>query len=367
VTKLADSHSGAAEARDARTAEQVLIASTPLDGRELPAKVVIAPWGRVRSGNGTFVIDEDAARAALEAFRAHGTDLPIDYEHQSLGGAYASPSGQAPAAGWIRNLQAVPPTQADGGQAGLLADVEWTEAARARLAAREYRYLSPVVIVRTSDRRVVAVHSVALTNKPAIVGMKPIVNRQVANGGEPSAELAADDAPAEPNANMGQDTSTEATALADLRARLDVEEDAEEITVLRSAVDRIDALSEELARQRAAEKVASAMRAGTLTGAQREWAMALAMKDPAAFDAWAASAPPVVATGRTNPPSERGEPGGATRTTIIAQARRTYKQQDRTNRATCSLRAWVNDSLRERGLERLSNEEMRTLGMADSF
>ncbi|MGB9626589.1 MAG: phage protease, partial [Phycisphaerae bacterium] len=138
--------------------------------------------------------------------------MPIDYEHQTLGGGYASPTGQAPAAGWIKRLFVVRPVgiacrgdeategrsdEAKGqlgdekdsgtptpsfslggrGGAGLYAEVEWTEPARAQLAARQYRYLSPVAIVRKSDRRLVALHSAALTNKPAIVGMRAIVNR----------------------------------------------------------------------------------------------------------------------------------------------------------------------------------------------
>ena len=138
---------------------------------------MIAPWGQVESANGRFVVDAESARLVLEAFDAQGIDVPIDYEHQSLGGVYASPTGQAPAAGWIRALKAADPTEADEAGAGLFAAVEWTDAAREKLTAREYRYLSPVVLVRKSDRRVVALHSAALTNKPAIVGMKPIVNR----------------------------------------------------------------------------------------------------------------------------------------------------------------------------------------------
>ena len=364
MTKIADAQNGACEECDAQPNEQVLIASTPLEGRESPSMVLIAPWGEVRSGNGTFVVDEDAGQAALKAFRAHGTDLPIDYEHQSLGGAYASPNGQAPAAGWIRELAVVQPVQADGGEPGLFAQVEWTEAARARLSAREYRYLSPVVIVRTSDRRVVAVHSVALTNKPAIVGMKPIVNREpIANRIEPDGGQTVPDAAdgacaqaVEDNASSGGDLMSR------LRGRLDLDEEADEAdeaAVLGAAVERIDALCEELARLKADRKVAEAMQAGVLSGAQREWAMALAMKDPNAFDAWAASAPPVIATGRTDPPGENGEAMRGRRVTVINKARCEYEQQDRTNRAVCSQRAWINQALREHGLGRLTEEEVR--------
>lgn len=54
--------------------------------------------------------------------------------------------------------------------------VEWTEKAKSFLPNKEYRYLSPVVLVRNSDEKVTQLHSVALTNTSAISGMKPIIN-----------------------------------------------------------------------------------------------------------------------------------------------------------------------------------------------
>ena len=120
----------------------------------------------------------DSAALAVAAFEEHGPALPIDYEHQTLGGSYAAPDGQAPAAGWIKAMIAEPGS-------GLWAEIEWTEQAIQRLERKEYRYLSPVAIVRKVDRKLVAIHSAALTNKPAIVGMRPIVNRA-----EPDADLA---------------------------------------------------------------------------------------------------------------------------------------------------------------------------------
>ncbi|MCI8380160.1 MAG: hypothetical protein HFH72_16965, partial [Lachnospiraceae bacterium] len=59
---------------------------------------------------------------------------------------------------------------------GIFARVEWTKRAKDYLQNREYRYLSPVVMVRKKDRKASQIHSVALTNTPAINGMMPIVN-----------------------------------------------------------------------------------------------------------------------------------------------------------------------------------------------
>jgi hypothetical protein len=141
----------------------------------LPRRVLLVPWGEVHSTNGDFICDTESAAKAIQAFEGQGVDLPIDYEHQSMGGAYAAPDGTARAAGWIKKIEGV-------FAEGIVGFVEWTDRAKELIAGREYRYLSPVVLVRKSDRKVVALHSVALTNKPAIAGMKAIVNRAVAGG-----------------------------------------------------------------------------------------------------------------------------------------------------------------------------------------
>ncbi len=252
--------------------ERTTLPATAIGGDPVPDRVLIAPWGRVKSTRGEFVVDEESAREAREAFHAHGTDLPIDYEHQTLGGAYSSPSGQAPAAGWIKDIASEPGV-------GLFALVHWTDDARRHLGGGQYRYLSPVAIVRKTDRKLVAIHSVALTNKPAIVGMQPIVNR----------------------AEGGHGSDHEAALLA-LRARLDLDVAVPAPQIIAAACDRIAQL-EEAARQRdAAARVDVAFQAGKITDAQRSWATELALRDARLFDQWLATAPVVVMPGRTEPP-----------------------------------------------------------------
>jgi len=317
--------------------EQMEIQSLALGGSAAPSRVLIAPWGEVSSANGTFVMDEESARLVIEALAAHGTDIPIDYEHQSLGGVYASPTGQAPAAGWIRALRAVAPAD-NGREAGLFADVEWTEPARAKLLSREYRYLSPVVIVRKRDRRVVALHSAALTNKPAIAGMKPLVNRD----------------PAGPVAD-GDQATERATAAVNgavemLRLRLGLEAGGELEAVLLAADDRLASLMAEAAEREAREKVMAAVQTGKLTEAQREWATSLALKDPAAFEEWAGSAPVVVTLGRTEAPTSSGGAKDGDRAAVIASARAAFRSEPALALLT-SESAWVRDALREAGLD----------------
>jgi phage I-like protein len=313
--------------------ERVLIQSALPEEQTPPSRVLVAPWGEVRSLNGEFVIDEEAARAVVESFRSHGTDIPIDYEHQSLGGQYASPTGLAPAAGWIRGLQVVSSAQADE-QAGLFAEVEWTEEARRRLAAKEYRYLSPVVLVRKSDRRAVALHSVALTNKPAIVGMKPLINRE--------------DGSPEDESNL-RDAGADVLEVVDvLRCRLGLPQGSGARDVLIAAEARLISLVAESVGRAADDKVDAAMKAGKLAPAQREWATSLAMKDPQAFDDWLATAPVVVKPGRINSPT-----GDSTesqrRAAVIASARATFRAESALSLITTEA-AWVQDALREAGL-----------------
>ena len=280
---------------------------------EAPTRILLSPWGEVRSSTGSFVMDDAAASAVIAAFEAHGTDVPIDYEHQTLGGAYSSPTGQAPAAGWIKRIFAVRPQDAaQGERPGLWAEVEWTAESARQLVARQYRYLSPVALVRKSDRRVVALHSAALTNKPAIVGMAPVV------ASEPPVEA--------------------------MRRMLALDESATEDLVLVTAVQRLTALEEGAAQQRAGQRVAEAMAAGKLTPAQRDWAMALALRDPSEFDRWEAAAPAVVVVGKTQPPSRPSTSPGQRAVEIAARA------EWEANRAflgsLCTQEAYVADALR---------------------
>jgi phage I-like protein len=356
VTQVAEKEPKSGPPEGGPSEERLVIGSASLEGDQAPRSVLIAPWGEVRSASGTFVVDEEGAELVIAAFAAQGTDIPIDYEHQSLGGTYASPSGQAPAAGWIRGLRAVRPEEAGDGEAGLFADVEWTAPGREKLAAREYRYLSPVVLVRKSDRRVVALHSAALTNKPAIVGMKPIVNRAgIVTEGTGREEASATQTNAREASGAREDRGVEARTVSageavevlQLRLRLPSGCGVEEVLV--AAERRLAELEREATEAEANRKVSAAAAAGKLTAGQRDWAFQLALKDPASFEAWAATAPPVVPLGRTEGPA-RVACGGRDRAAVTAAARASY-QADETLKLLTSEQAWIAEALREAGIE----------------
>lgn len=129
-----------------------------------PETISVLPIGHVVSSKGEFDVDEESYREMKAQIAKRGVDLVVDYEHQTLKGC------EAPAAGWVKELKL------EDGQ--IKAVVEWTERGAEYLKNREYRYLSPVVSVRKSDNKAMGLHSLALTNTPAIEGMTPIVNSE---------------------------------------------------------------------------------------------------------------------------------------------------------------------------------------------
>lgn len=129
-----------------------------------PEIISVLPLGHVISDKGEFDVDEESFRVMKAQVTQRGVDLVIDYEHQTLKGV------QAPAAGWIKELMLK--------NSQIQARVEWTPTAKKYLQNKEYRYLSPVITVRKSDSKATGLHSLALTNTPAIEGMAPLVNSQ---------------------------------------------------------------------------------------------------------------------------------------------------------------------------------------------
>lgn len=130
--------------------------------RGVPNEIKILPVGMVKSQKGNFYVDKESYALMKEDMESHGVDIVIDYEHQTLKDC------QAPASGWIKKLEYT--TDA------IVAKVEWTPRAKQYLSDKEYRYLSPVVLTRREDKKAVKLHSLALTNTPAIDSMFPIIN-----------------------------------------------------------------------------------------------------------------------------------------------------------------------------------------------
>lgn len=281
---------------------------------ELPRRVQLLPKGWVRSQAGDFLADEEAMALIVQAWASRQVDVVIDYEHQSLG------EGLAPAAGWIRDLSV--------GEDGLYAEVEWTPKAAEMIRAREYRYLSPAVGIRESDRRAVYLHSVALTNTPAIHGMRPVVNRggrgdmdllgqlKAALGLEEQADEAAVLAEI---AKLKEAASREIVAHKAVLEALELPETATvdevkaKILVLKNPsgyvpVAQFQELQRRLDQREAEDLVQEALRTGRIAPASAEWLRAYALKDIAAAREFVRTAPVVVPVGTPLAPNRAPAP-----------------------------------------------------------
>ena len=115
---------------------------------------------------GSFRFDDASADALIAEFDSRSRDLVIDFEHSTLSG------NEAPAAGWIDRLEK--------NAEGLCAHVKyWTDKAKEYLTKGEYRYFSPTLLFGRGGKSPAALHSVALTNHPALHGVDALVANDI--------------------------------------------------------------------------------------------------------------------------------------------------------------------------------------------
>ena len=125
----------------------------------LAGSVHLLPRGEVvaRDGRRWKVSDPRAVVAATKAY-ANGAPVAIDYDHQLV---HTNANGKpAPAAGWMTDFE----VRADG----IWASVEWTKEAADMLAARKYRFISPVFQYDSQTGEIGRIYHAGLTNTPAL-------------------------------------------------------------------------------------------------------------------------------------------------------------------------------------------------------
>lgn len=319
------------------------VSSSEING--VPNVVKLLPLGLVKSQKGDFIVDEESFQRIKNTFKERGIDIVIDYEHQTLEDV------QAPAGGWIKDL-----FLQDG---AIAAKVEWTPKAEEYLKNKEYKYLSPVVLVRKSDQKAVVLHSVALTNTPAIDGMFAIVNSinidDFEEGGfemeflkQLAKLLGLDENATEEQimqaikTNIGEveklkeelkkkdssGTETETVAnkvicgLLGLDAKTAKTDDmAAAIMALKNPanfvpVAEFNKLKERLDKKDTEELVTKALKAGKITAAQKEWAEEYALKDPEGFKKFVEKAPQAVPMGELDIEETKHESSKLTETTM---------------------------------------------------
>ena len=296
----------------------------------VPSEIKILPLGRVHSQKGDFTVDDESVELIRKQFKDRKLDLVIDYEHQTLADV------QAPAGGWIKDIYK--------GDDALIAKVEWTPKATEYLKNKEYRYLSPVVMVRKRDQKATALHSVALTNTPAIDGMFPVVNsltiedyseggttmdlkeiakalglpetateeevkKAVEEAGKAVQKIKEMEGKGEGSTGEGADASAEVVANSTILKLLELDENAKtedvaaSIMALKTGGDKataatVLALKEKIERKEAEEAVQLALKEGKITAAQTDWAREYALKDADGFKKFMDKAVAVVPQGK---------------------------------------------------------------------
>ena len=309
----------------------------------VPTEIKILPLGRVHSQKGDFNVDEESFELIRKQFKDRKLDLVIDYEHQTLSDV------QAPAGGWIKELYK--------GEDAIIAKVEWTAKAAEYLKNKEYRYLSPVVLVRKRDQKATAIHSVALTNTPAIDGMFALVNsldiEDISEGGnimdlkelakalglpetatEEEIKKAVEDAAkaAEKLKEMEEKKSEDKTgeggkpqevaevvanstilSMLGLKEGAKTEDVAASIMALKTGTPdtqaELLALKQRMQERDADEEVQKALKAGKITAAQTGWAKSYALKDMEGFKGFVEKAPVVVPPGKLELKDAPAAPG----------------------------------------------------------
>ena len=309
----------------------------------VPTEIKILPLGRVHSQKGDFNVDEESFELIRKQFKDRKLDLVIDYEHQTLSDV------QAPAGGWIKELYK--------GEDAIIAKVEWTAKAAEYLKNKEYRYLSPVVLVRKRDQKATAIHSVALTNTPAIDGMFALVNsldiEDISEGGnimdlkelakalglpetatEEEIKKAVEDAakaaerlkemeekkPEDKPGEGGKPQEVaEVVANSTILSMLGLKEGAKTEDVVASIMAlktgtpdtqaELLALKQRMQERDADEEVQKALKAGKITAAQSGWAKSYALKDMDGFKGFVEKAPVVVPPGKLELKDAPAAPG----------------------------------------------------------
>jgi len=342
-------------------------------------QVRLSPWGKVESTNGDFIVDDEGVGEVLRTFSERAESVPVDVEHESLPERQPA-TGSRGAIGWIEKVFA----EVNKGLFGL---VRWSDAGKALIRSDAFRYISPVFLIRKDDRRVVGLHSAALTNLPAIPKMERLAASQ--NGNTDAGHTVdigdiadllgveiptnhvpgcAGTLPARCYAKLKALLADDAVAIAaSARERLGLPATANRDAVLlaMTVVGADDRAATELAAMKQAEsqRTATAMVRGFIGAGKLnpndkpavEAATRLAMSDPGTLTAIFQNMIPQCSPGRTNPPTSRQ--------TVIAMASRDYDSNVGHQRAT-SLLAFVSNALREKGLPKLSESETAELAVA---
>jgi phage I-like protein len=298
---------------------------------ELPRRVLLMGYGTnvMRDGRPPILLKDRAQAEKVVAAtqqRLGSTKFMFDYDHEAVKIGDPKVMGQAIAAGWGDGFEV--------DDRGIWVKVEWTEAAAAKIAAKEYLYVSPCFHFNKKTGELVDFINAAIVNRPALelealaaslsghqeeedtMNLKAIaaalglpedsdeaaVLAAIAKNGETlkavSAALKAKD---------GDDLAATAASIV-VRAAASAPDPM--LFVPRAAFEDLQATVASLQEKDLQGEVDEAVESGKLAPAMKEWGMDLIRKDRAAFASFVDNSP-VLATGRSGPAGQGGGGAGA--------------------------------------------------------
>ncbi|WP_349295245.1 phage protease (plasmid) [Thioclava sp. 'Guangxiensis'] len=280
----------------------------------LPSEAVdwieLIPVGAFKTADSrdTMTLDDPEGVIARSLAIAPGNVLPIDFDHRS----YRAPFDTR-AAGWINGLKR------EGKR--VMASVEWTDAGRAALADRSYRFLSPVFKTDRLTRQVTLIEGAGLVNTPALPQLRQLASKE--NDMDPFEKISgmlglkADD----PDAVEARITAllSGETQLASVIQASGIEGDDSvrqicarlgqasatpdpsqyvPMAMFKDTQRQLASIRTELDGNKVDDAIEVARAAGKITPGMEDWARQLASKDLAAFQSYVESAPVVLSGGR---------------------------------------------------------------------
>lgn len=332
-----------------------ILAGSPVS--EVPREIQILSLGHwEHPKQGPFDVTTDTVRQCVNNFRTSGRDVVIDYEHQTLSGK------EAPAAGWIKEMI----NKGGEGLWGIIEWTDKArEYIRGKEYRFQSPVLLLNSKSKTSGERIGAViHSAGLTNSPFVDGLQPIINKEEVKSemnflqkikelfgltADTATEddalqavtgltkfvtaikealgLQADASQTQVEESIsglkkakasgtppGSAVAEKVVAAKEVLTILELKEDATvddiraKVVALKNPSQYVskqdfEKLESKLALKDRDELVAQAIAQGKVTPAQKDWAQAYALKDPAGFKAYVEKSPQVVPLNKIDKPA----------------------------------------------------------------
>jgi phage I-like protein len=235
--------------------------------------VHLTPSGKFsgRDGRGPWNVP-DPNKVITATNSRQGDALPVDYDHQI---DQSEKNGQpAPAAGWIKEL--------DARTSGIWGRIEWTARAAAHIAAREYRFISPVFHYRPDTGEVMALARAALTNNPNL----ELVALARAQSGNPMTELEElqELLGLNGSANLSDVVAGVRTLVTQKAANTPDSSSFVPMAVFEQVTAELNARNQGMSEELAVNHVEAVMSKGKLIPFLKDWAVDLCRRDRPAFD-----------------------------------------------------------------------------------